>query len=254
MTLHRSFFTVLMAALGVAIVVMLGCSSDDDDEEIVAPEDEPVVDLEPSMGWDGGRNIRITVGGKTQKEVYDELYDKQLLIPWFRVYRKIGKWRRAMEWEGRFLYRYYPFAHSQYFSFSEEEYTIDVTVLSMLEAGMEEPATIEEIRARYRELGYRPMTAEEVFYLRLQFTDQPPLGSGHPLGEFFALMEDNSVERYGPYLLGLVHSSDMLQKFIVKRFVGSTIPNSFDPHFQEVWIETVFELRHGADFACVKIQ
>ena len=250
MTLQRSFFMLL--AVGMTALVLFGCSSDGEEEDILAPEEEPLVDLEPPMGWDGGRNIRITVGGKTEKEVYDELYDKRLLFPWFRVYSKIGKWRDAMSWEGRRFYAYYPFAHSQYFSFSEEEYIIDVTVLSMLEAGMEESATIEEIRARYRELGYRPMTAEEVFYLRLQFTDQPTLR--HPLGEFFALMEDNSVERYGPYLLGLVHNRSGLEKFIVKQFVGHSIPNLFDPHLQEVWMNTSYEGRQGADFACVKIQ
>lgn len=250
MTLQRSFFTVL-ATLGV-VVVMLGCSSDGE-EEIVAPEDEveEVVEREPPMGWDGGRNIRIAVGGKTRKELYMELYDKRLLFPKFLIMNR-SQWAEAMRWEGRGFYPPYPFYH--FFPLSKERYTIDVTVISMLEAGMEEPATIEEIRERYRELGYRPMTAEEVFYLRLQFTDQPPLISGHPLAEFFALMEDNGVDVYGPYLLGLAHHRGLREKFIVKRFVGRNIPNLFDPHFQEVWSETHYSSRGGADFACVKIQ
>ena len=257
MTLHRSFM-LLAVTLGVVVVVLFGCSSDDDDDDdIVAPEEEPVVEREPPMGWDGGRNIRITVGGKTEKELYMELYDKELLFPNFLTLSR-GPYAAATRWEGRFNFPHYPFAHSQYFSFSEEEYIIDVTVISMLEAGMEEPATIEEIRARYRELGCRPMTAEEVFYLRLQFTDQPYLGMGRGdplgLGEFFALMEDNKVDVYGPYLLGLVHHNGMREKFIVKRFVGHSILNSFDPHFQEIWEDAQYGVRRGADFACVKIQ
>ena len=249
MTLQRSFFMLL--AVGMTALVLFGCSSDGEEEDILAPEDEveEVVDPEPPMGWDGGRNIRVMVGGKTEKELYDELYEKELLFANFLTLSRTGKWGRVMRWEGRRSYSYHPFYHP--FPLSEEQYIIDVTVISMLEAGMDKPATIEEIRARYREIGCRPMTAEEVFYLRLQFTDQPPLDSGNPLGEFFALMEDNGVDRYGPYLLGLAYDDGLLDKFVVKKFIGFTIPNLFDPHSQKIWH---YGSKGPAHFACVKIQ
>ncbi len=255
MTLHRSFM-FLAVVLGVTIVVLFGCSSDDDEEEIVAPEPEveEIVDPDPPMGWDGDRNIRIIVGGKTEKELYTELYDKRLLFHNFFARDQDGHWARAMRFEGRKLFPYFPFYHS--FPLSKEQYVIDVTVISMLEAGMEEPATIEEIRARYRELGCRPMTTEEALYLRLQFTDQPSFGSRHPLGEFYALMEDNGVDKFGQYLFGLVHDRGLAERFIIKRFAVDGKPddsnhkNSFDPYSQMIWIGGT---REGADFACVKM-
>lgn len=61
------------------------------------------------------------------------------------------------------------------FPMSGEPGTTNVTVVTLKEAGFTEPATLEEIRERYRELGYRPLTLEEAVELRLQFTDQPDI-------------------------------------------------------------------------------
>ena len=61
------------------------------------------------------------------------------------------------------------------FPMSRAKKSVDVAVVPLLEdvVGFEEQVTMEEIRKRYRELGYRPLTLEEAVELRLQFSDQP---------------------------------------------------------------------------------
>ena len=59
------------------------------------------------------------------------------------------------------------------FAMAQEVYTVDIAIVPMIEVGIDEPATIETIRKRYLEHGYRPLSLEEMYELRLQFADQP---------------------------------------------------------------------------------
>ncbi len=59
------------------------------------------------------------------------------------------------------------------FPMSRQKKTIKVTVVTLLEAGFTEPATLPEIRKRFKQIGYRPLTLEEAIEIRLQFVDQP---------------------------------------------------------------------------------
>ena len=59
------------------------------------------------------------------------------------------------------------------FPMSRQRKTIKVTVVTLQEAGFTKPTTIEEIRKRFKQLGYRPLTLEEAVEIRLQFLDQP---------------------------------------------------------------------------------
>ena len=59
------------------------------------------------------------------------------------------------------------------FPMSSTKRSVDVAVVKLLDVGFSQPVTIEKIRKRFSELGYRPLTLEEAFELRRQFTDQP---------------------------------------------------------------------------------
>lgn len=69
----------------------------------------------------------------------------------------------------------------------EKRYTVDIAVVTMLEAGITEPATLQEIKDAYWEKGYGPLTFEEVLELRLQFNDQPSNVTGHRMSNFLTL-------------------------------------------------------------------
>ena len=69
----------------------------------------------------------------------------------------------------------------------EDPYTVDIAVISMKQAGFEEEATVSEIVARYEELGYRPLSRQEVASLRYYFTDQPNVSTGHWMSAFYTL-------------------------------------------------------------------
>ncbi len=58
------------------------------------------------------------------------------------------------------------------FPMAQQTYTVDIAIVPMGEVGIDKPATIETIRERYLEHGYRPLTLEEMYELRLQFADQ----------------------------------------------------------------------------------
>lgn len=59
------------------------------------------------------------------------------------------------------------------FPMAQQVYTVDIAIVSMREVGIDNPATIETIREGYLEHGYRPLTLEEMYELRWQFSEQP---------------------------------------------------------------------------------
>ena len=58
------------------------------------------------------------------------------------------------------------------FPMAQQTYTVDIAIVPVSEVGIEKSATIETIREQYLEYGYRPLTLEEMYELRLQLADQ----------------------------------------------------------------------------------
>lgn len=74
---------------------------------------------------------------------------------------------------------------------SKEKRTVEVTVLTLGEAGFTELATLKEIRKRFEEMGCRPLTLEEAVMTRLDFVDQPDIKRvNHKMTNFFTLLSE----------------------------------------------------------------
>ena len=128
---------------------------------------------------------------------------------------------------------------------ADRRYRIDVVVVSMLEAGLYEPTRIAEIRERYKELGYRPLTTRRAAELRLQFSHQPTIESFHKMGRFFILLEDNAnrpdVEVKVPYIYTLSHrGADGLKK-LYRRHCGREGSIRFNPYKENFLQYTGYE-------------
>ena len=77
----------------------------------------------------------------------------------------------------------------------ENAYEVDITLISLRDAGFKEPATIAEVRDRIIAMGFEPITHEEALEIRLQLKDQPRHG---PWSYFRSLPEEEEVRRmYG---------------------------------------------------------
>ena len=61
---------------------------------------------------------------------------------------------------------------------TDQQYTVDITVMELKEAGFDAPTTISEVRNRFKELGMRPLTQEEAMEVRLHLPDQPSTATG----------------------------------------------------------------------------
>ena len=86
------------------------------------------------------------------------------------------------------------------FPMSRTEKSVDVAVVKLLDVGFSQPVTIEEIRQRFSELGYRPLTLEEAVELRLQFTDQP--SEDVLMNGFTVLLSEESMQLLPRCVLG----------------------------------------------------
>ncbi|MCY4577403.1 MAG: hypothetical protein OXB96_03230, partial [Candidatus Kaiserbacteria bacterium] len=142
--------TLMIITLMTAVI---SCSPDrvEEPEEILLPEiaEEP----EPEYSWSDGV-VTITTGNyKTSEELVKAINNRVGLmeVSWGA--------ERALPEGG--------------FPMSRQKKSVDVTVVTLLEAGFTELVTLPEIIERYRQLGYRPLTLEEAFELRMQFEDQP---------------------------------------------------------------------------------
>ena len=76
--------------------------------------------------------------------------------------------------------------------------TVEVTVLTLQEAGMTKPSTIEEIRKQFKELGYRPLTLEEAVTIRVDFRNQPDkMKVDHKMTWFLTLLSKENGKIFG---------------------------------------------------------
>ncbi|MDE0398953.1 MAG: hypothetical protein OXL96_14245 [Candidatus Poribacteria bacterium] len=146
---------------------LISCSPDTieeyEEEEQITEEPEP----EPEPDWADGV-MTITVGRfETKDEIVEELKRKKFVL---------GGWTIKDIYNENFT-----------ITPPERQYTTDIAVVGMREAGITEPATIAEIRKKYREAGYKPLTPEEIIELRLQLENQPHTNTGHRMSSFFSL-------------------------------------------------------------------
>ena len=229
-----SFFRfVLMVSVMPFLVV--GCSPDveEEPEEMVVEEPE----LPPKPDWDDG-TMTVTIG----------TYDDNAHLA------RVLKQAKNTTVHTRLLV-----AAADPNLVPLKKKTVEVAVVTLLEAGFTEPATKEEIRARYQYLGYRPLTAQEVIELRLQFKDQPGTKTGHRMSTFFVLLSEEDSERL--FVDGddgsMAIWRNTLRDVIGEGYgVGSlSHPKKINPHSPEITFPGGFrgkELRNtGTRFACV---
>ena len=158
-TLWHATARVLLSAVSVlsAALFLTACSeSTGVEEEVIAlPKPEPPPPPEPDWA-DNEMTIMIRV--KTGAELLAELR------------------------EGGFtLNRWMPEGISgPDFLTTKRPYTAKVSVITMKEMGLDsEYVRTEEIRERYKELGYEFFTFQEAIELRLHLHDQPDTSTGH---------------------------------------------------------------------------
>ena len=162
------------------------------------------------------------------------------------------------------------------FPTAKEPGTVDITVITLLEAGFEEPVTLKEIIKRCRKLGYRPLTLEEVAEFRLQFTDQPNASKPHltekeeKWGSMFALISEEDAYYLGgePVLNGVVIKSRYIpalaQGYLVANTMNGEIrapglsvkrisdDKTFDPYARDKYHPR--RVDYISSFACAIIQ
>ncbi|MCY4571142.1 MAG: hypothetical protein OXD49_22850, partial [Candidatus Poribacteria bacterium] len=143
-------YTLMIMMMAMAAII--SCSPDrvEEPEEILLPEP---VELEPEYSWSDGV-VTITTGNyKTSEDIVKAINNR---VGWMEV-----------SWGAESV------LPKSGFPMSRQKKSVDVTVVTLLEAGFTELVTLPEIIERYRQLGYRPLTLEEAFELRMQFEDQP---------------------------------------------------------------------------------
>ncbi|MDE0634988.1 MAG: hypothetical protein OXI43_03930 [Candidatus Poribacteria bacterium] len=248
MTTNKLYRAILLLCATVAVMSFLSCATDEEDDTIL---EEVVIQPEPKKpspppGPDWADNIITIRTGRYQTGL-------QLLQA------LDNKWnfaaRRRMRWD---------LADPDFPMSKSPGGVVDVTIVTLLEAGFKKPVTIHQIRERYRELGYRPLTLEEAVELRLQFTDQPDSSEKKPTEQerhwsyFFVLISEEDAE----FLLGdilLLYRSSYRREFGEEFGIAPTSAGrrKFNPfsvlepsHFS--LIRDMNEL--PISFACVKVK
>ena len=172
--------TLFVATLFLT-TLFTSCSSDTEEKSggLVVTVIEPYQPPEPH--WADG-TITIEIGRfKTGKEMVDLLERREN----FHAYG--GGLRRAISKEE--------------FPMSGTPKTVEITVVTLHEAGFTEPVTISQIKRRLAEMGYRPLTLEEAVMTRIDFTDQPDLVRiDHKMTHFLAFLSEEDEELLGRLL------------------------------------------------------
>ena len=182
----RLQYTLIVSVVLAAMVTFVACSPDrieeDVEETVLLPE------VEPEPDWVDGV-VTIQVGRfQTGAEMLEKLESMGNHVVNFILKESLSK---------------------PEFPMSHQLRTVEVAVVTLLEAGFDKPVTLDEIRERYRELGYRPLTLEEAVELRIQFTDQPPkviydyveaVDKMNKMGEFNVLMTKREARLIYDYL------------------------------------------------------
>lgn len=165
----------LLIALALVPLFIIGCSSDIEEEplqeDILAPEPVP-----PEPDWADSR-LTIKVGRfKTPSALLAALESEKKVA--------IGIWTKDL------LLGEKESVPKSALKMAEEEHTVDIAVISMLDVGMREAASMEEIRERFKEFGYRPLTVEETCELRLQFLEQINIPLSEEMHGFLTVSEE----------------------------------------------------------------
>ena len=161
---------LLLCAITAIALFSSSCAEKDNvllEEETLAEEEQPEILIPSTPDWDDGV-MTITVGGRfqTKEQMLRELEKHSLISHFMRDDIMNEKFTPTPP---------------------EKRYTVDIAVVTMLEAGITEPATLQEIKDAYWEKGYGPLTFEEVLELRIQLKDQPDSPTGHRMSNFLTL-------------------------------------------------------------------
>lgn len=242
--------TLLLLCIMAVIVFSSSCAEKDDilEEE---PEEEVIEELiQPEPSWADGI-VTITVGRyQTGDDLVDAIQNKPNFLVASGVPTSI---------------------HRANIRMSQELKTVDITVVTLEEAGFSgNPVTLEQILSRFQQLGYRPLTIEEALELRLQLTDQPDTAQadlteeGRKWSKMFALLsvQDalslcicNTGKLTGKKDLLSLRRSSLLtpgEQFNITVHTAE----SFDPHVKNVQVKywQPSTARHGSNFACAIIK
>jgi len=195
MTINKLYRAILLLCATVAVMNFLSCGTDEEDDnniflEIKLEEEiQPEEPAPPEPDWADGV-MTITVGRfETKEEMLQELEESSFYA---------GAWTKQSITEDAFT-----------ITPPKRQYTIDIAVVTMPEAGMNEPATLAEIKEQYRKEGYDPLTPEEIIELRLQLHGQPETSTGHRMSAFFSLPTEEMKALSGgiPYVHIICHTT-----------------------------------------------
>ena len=238
MTIGKLYQILLLCTAVVATGLLFSCATEEnpltEEEEVEEVEIEEVVIPEPS--WADGI-VTITTGN------YQNIHDLIFAVRKKRnFYMPFGKSLIDMD-----------------IPLPSEPKTVDIAAVTLEEAGFTERVTLEEIRERFRQLGYRPLTMEEVIEFRLQFEDQPDTAQEDLTEEarkwsWVFILPGESGSKKRPLLLSMLRSS--LRDNIGQGFsLGSIYGVTFDPYVKNTWKKSWFaDTKPGSVFACAIIK
>ena len=246
MTIGKLYQILLLCTAVVATGLLFSCATEEnpltEEEEVEEVEIEEVVIPEPS--WADGV-VTITTGN------YQNAKDLILAINRKRnFYTYLGKGLIDIDT-----------------SMPSEPKTVDITAVTLEEAGFTEKTTLKEVRERFRQLGYRPLTIEEMLEFRLQFEDQPDIAQEDLTEEarkwssvLIFLSEQDTINYSGSEkrskIFSMLRSS--LRDNVGEGFVqGGSFVNAaaIDPRVKNTWKKSWFaEREQGSVFACAIIK
>ena len=221
--------TLLVTALATMIIV--GCSPDTEEnegaEEIMTNETSPILESgldpgqaipsEPEPDWTDS-TMTITVGRfETRQEMFDEMARS------FQIQRKA---------------KVHITSEERTFTPPEEQYTVDITVLTLKEIGinLHSRGNITNITKHFKDRGYRPLTPEEAMELRLQLPDQPTTATQHKMSSFFVLTTKEAsdlVNGWSRRSYLIFHTSLKSGVGFLERIAGITTVRGFGVWYHE---------------------
>lgn len=171
-TLFTALTTTTMMIL-LSLTMLAGCSPDIEEDEHTEEKVSVVEMAETEPDWADG-TMTITVGRfETRWRMFNEMEKSFQIHPWTE--NDIRSAKRTL-------------------TPPDQQYTVDIVILSMEEVGINRFANITEIAERFRELGYRPPTPEEAMEIRLHLEDQPTTATQHKMSSFATLPSEESIQ------------------------------------------------------------
>ena len=218
MTIGKLYQILLLCTAVVATGLLFSCTTAEEDDSLLLETEEEVIEkpAKPKPDWYDGV-MTITVGRfETREEIVAELEKNDFHV--------------GISTEGDIMDENFTITPP------EEQYTIDVAVVTMPEVGLTEPATKAEIEERFQENGYLPLTPEEIIEIRLRLKDQPDTSTGHRMSAFFSLptKELDVLSQDTPYV-HIIYSAKTTDAREATRGIIKTVCRSdgsrlFDPN------------------------